>query len=208
MAAGCRIEISYIDPETYTSIVNHEMRKVILRTLYAMSLDRPITKQELADRVKIGYHQLVYQLGHQLQDFWKVVDEKKVRGTRLEYIAPAAPSSIFITLGKDGRVFTVDPLANLFGPLAKVGTRCDGCSKEETDRCLGHVRKGCCFTGDPTPEEKDTLKANGRGQPLRPVDLAILCALKGISAGKTCAVSIPCDSCPFMRRAISIDGLA
>lgn len=207
MASGCRIEISYIDPETYTSIVNHDLRKSILRNLYAMSLDRPITKQELADRVKIGYHQLVYQLGHQLQDFWKVVGEKKVRGTRLEYIAPAAPSSIHITLGKDGRVFVVDPLANLFGPLAKVGTRCDSCSKEDTERCLGHVRVGCCFTSEPTAEEKGILEANGRAQPLRPVDLAILCSLKGISTGKACSVSIPCESCPFMRRAIRIDGL-
>jgi hypothetical protein len=208
MAQGCRIEISYIDPEMYTSIVNHDLRKSILRHLYAMSLDRPITKQELADQVKIGYHQLIYQLGHQLQDFWKVVDEKKVRGTRLEYIAPAAPSSIFITLGKDGKVFTVDPLANLFGPLSKVGTRCDGCSKKEMERCLSHVTTGCCFQGEPTAEEKRALEANGRGKPLRPVDLAILCALKGVTAGKTCSVSIPCDSCPFMRRAIKIDGLA
>ncbi len=207
MASGCRIEISYINPETYTSIVNHDLRKSILRNLYAMALDRPVTKQELAERVKIGYHQLVYQLTHQLQDFWKVVDEKKVRGTRLEYIAPAAPSSIYITLGKDGRVFVVDPLANLFGPLAKVGTRCDGCSKDDMERCLGHVRSGCCFTAEPTAEEIGILEANGRKQPLRPLDLAILCSLKGISTGKTCSVSIPCESCPFMRRAIKIDGL-
>lgn len=207
MASGCRIEISYIDPETYTGIVNHDLRKSILRNLYAMALDRAVTKQELADRVKIGYHPLSYQLTHQLQDFWQVVDEKKVRGTRLEYIAPAAPSSIYITLGKDGRVFVVDPLANLFGPLAKVGTRCDGCSKEDMERCLGHVRSGCCFTSEPTAEEKSILEANGRKQPLRPVDLAILCSLKGVATGKTCSVSIPCESCPFMRRAIRIDGL-
>jgi hypothetical protein len=207
MAAGCRIEIAYIDPETYTSIVNNDLRKAILRNFYAMALDRPITKQELADRVKIGYHQLVYQMGHQLQDFWTVVDEKKVRGTRLEYIAPAAPNSIFITLGKDGRVFVVDPLASLFGPLAKVGTRCDGCSKNDMERCLGHVLSGCCFADGPTAEEKSILEANGRKMPLRPIDLAILCALKGVAAGKTCSVSIPCESCPFMRRAIKIDGL-
>jgi hypothetical protein len=172
-----------------------------------MALDRPVTKQELADRVKIGYHQLAYQLTHQLQDFWQVVDEKKVRGTRLEYIAPASPSSIYITLGKDGRVFVVDPLANLFGPLAKVGTRCDGCSRADMERCLGHVRTGCCITSEPTDEEKSILEANGRKQPLRPVDLAILCSLKGVTTGKTCSVSIPCESCPFMRRAIKIDGL-
>jgi hypothetical protein len=208
MAEGCRIEISYIDPETYTAIVNHDLRKAILRNLYAMCLDRPVTKQELADKVGLGYHQLVYQLGHQLDEFWKVVDEKKVRGTRLEYIAPTFPSSIFITLGKDGRVFEVDPLANLFGPLSKVGTRCDGCSKSAYEKCLKHVKTGCCFSSEPTKEEKVILATNGRGQPLRPVDLAILCSLKGVTTGQKCSVSIPCESCPFMRRAIRIDGLS
>jgi hypothetical protein len=205
--AGCRIEISYIDPEVYTSIVNHEMRRSILRNLYAMAIDRPVTKQELADRVKIGYHQLTYQLSHQLRDFWTVVDEKKVRGTRQEYLAPTAPSTIFITIGRDGKVFVVDPLANLFGPLSRVGTRCDGCSLEEMERCLRYVRAGCCFTAEPTPEERATLLANGRGDVIRPVDLAILCSMKGVASGKACSVSIPCDSCPFMRRAIRIDGV-
>ena len=37
MASGCRIEISYIDPETYASVVNHDLRKSILRALYAMT---------------------------------------------------------------------------------------------------------------------------------------------------------------------------
>lgn len=205
--AGCRIEISYIDPEVYTSIVNHELRRSILRNLYAMALDRPVTKQELADRVNIGYHQLNYQLGHQLREFWTVVEEKKVRGTRQEYLAPTAPSTIYITLGRDGKVFIVDPLANLFGPLSKVGTRCDGCSPEDMERCLSYVRKGCCFTADPTPEERATLQANGREGVIRPVDLAILCSMKGVASGRSCAVSIPCESCPFMRRAIRIDGL-
>lgn len=205
--AGCRIEISYIDPDVYTSVVNHDLRRSILRNLYVMALDHPVTKQELADRVKIGYHQLVYQLSHQLRDFWTVVDEKKVRGTRQEYLAPAAPGTIYITLGRDGRVFVIDPLANLFGPLSKVGTRCDGCSDEEMERCLGYVRSGCCYTADPIPEERAMLQANGRDGPLRPVDLAILCSMKGVASGKACAVSIPCDHCPFQRRAIRIEGL-
>jgi hypothetical protein len=28
-----------------------------------------------------------------------------------------------------------------------------------------------------------------------------------VASGRACAVSIPCESCPFMRRAIRIDGL-
>jgi len=206
MASGCRIEISYIDPETYTAIVNHDLRKSILRALYAMALDGPVSKQQLADRVGVGYHQLSYQLIHQLKDFWTVGEERKVRGTRLELIQPASPSSIFITLGHDGRLFVVDPLANLFGPLAKVGTRCDGCSPREAARCLGHVQEGCCFTGPPSAEEREVLRRNGRENEPRALDLAIVCALRGIAAGRKCVVSIPCDSCPFMRRAIRIDG--
>ena len=171
-----------------------------------MALDRPISKQELADEVGIGYHQLVYQLGHQLMDFWKVAEERKVRGTRLELIVPASPSSIFITLGREGRLFVIDPMANIFGPLSKVGTRCDGCSEKDYTRCLEHVQSDCCFGSRPTKEETVLLTNNGRKAPWHPVDLAILCSLKGIATGQKCSVSIPCESCPFMRRAIRIDG--
>ena len=207
MPAGCRIEISYIDPETYSSIVNHELRKEILRTLYAMALDKPPTKQELADKLGMGYHQVSYQLGQQLSEFWSVVDEKKVRGTRMEYIAPSSPSSVYITLGKDGELFVVDPLANIFGQLSKVGTRCDGCSEKEYLKCLKHVEEGCFCGNELTKEEVAFLNKNGRKKPFRPMDLALVCALKGITSGRKCVISIPCDSCPFMRRVIVIDGL-
>ncbi|WP_400208630.1 hypothetical protein [Candidatus Methanomassiliicoccus intestinalis] len=207
MPAGCRIEISYINPETYASIVNHELRKEILRTLYAMALDKPPTKQELADKLGMGYHQVSYQLGQQLAEFWKVVDEKKVRGTRMEYIAPSSPSAVYITLGKDGELFVVDPLANIFGQLSKVGTRCDGCSEKEYTKCLAHVAEGCFCGNELSEEEVSFLNKNGRKKPFRPMDLALVCALKGITSGRKCVISIPCESCPFMRRAIVIDGL-
>jgi hypothetical protein len=42
-----------------------------------------------------------------------------------EFIASTSPNTIFITIGLDDGVFVVDPLANLFSPLLKVGTRCD-----------------------------------------------------------------------------------
>ncbi|NLI73908.1 MAG: hypothetical protein GX369_03955 [Euryarchaeota archaeon] len=205
MDSGCRIEISYIDPETYTSIVNHDLRKSILRALYAMTVDKPISKQELADQLGIGYHQLSYQLSNQLIEFWTVEEERKVRGTRLELIRPNFPSSVFISLGRDGKIFIVDPLANLFGPLSIEGTRCDTCSPQEAKRCLSYVVGGCCFTGLPSDEEKTVLESNGRNEPFRAMDVAIICALRGVSTANRCIVSIPCDSCPFMRRAIRID---
>ncbi|NLK25927.1 MAG: hypothetical protein GX307_05050 [Euryarchaeota archaeon] len=206
MASGCRIEISYIDPETYTAIVNHDLRKNILRTLYALALDGPISKQDLADQLGVGYHQLSYQLVHQLRDFWTVGEERKIRGTRLELIQPSSPSSIFITLGRNGRIFIVDPLANLFGPLSEVGTRCDSCSPLEAEKCLKHVRGGQNFTGPPSPEEMNVLKRNGRLGEARALDVAIVCALRGVATARKYAVSIPCESCPFIRRAIHIDG--
>jgi hypothetical protein len=57
-------------------------------------------------------------------------------------------------------------------------------------------------------EFRRVLFRSGRKAPWRPVDLAILCSLKGIATGKTCSVSIPCDSCPFMRRVIKFDDAA
>ena len=207
MSAGCQIEISYINPETYSSIVNHELRREILRNLYAMALYKPPTKQELADRLGIGYHQVSYQLVQQLSEFWKVVDEKKIRGTRMEYIAPSSPSAVYITLGKDGELFVVDPLANIFGQLSKVGTRCDGCSEKEYKKCLKHVEEGCFCGASLSDEEVEFLNKNGRKKPFRPMDLALVCALKGVTSGRKCVISIPCESCPFMKRAIVIEDL-
>jgi len=102
LTADCRIEMAYIDPETYTSIVNHDMRKRILTRLYRSTRDAPISKQDLADSLGLDYHQLVYQLNHHLRDFWRVKEEQKVRGTRMELIEASYPYAVFITIGKEG----------------------------------------------------------------------------------------------------------
>ncbi|HSV42289.1 MAG TPA: hypothetical protein VLH13_02640 [Methanomassiliicoccales archaeon] len=205
MKSDCRIEMAYIDPVTYTSIVNHEMRKDILRALYSVTRNQgPVTKQKLADHLNIGYHQLVYQLNNHLKDFWQVKEEQKVRGTRMELIAPAYPDTIFITLGKENSIYLVDPIANIFGSLSKVGLRCDGCTTNEARKCLDNAtRKGsCCQT--PRETEMAMLMSNGRRLPFRVVDHAILCALRGIPEGSTCSIELPCDSCPFMKKIILI----
>jgi hypothetical protein len=204
LRSNCRIEIAYIDPETYTSIVNHDLRKNILKALYAQSKSGPVTKQALADSLRVGYHQLVYQLNNHLKDFWLVMEEQKIRGTRMELIGPAYPDTIFIALGKDNGVFMVDPIANLFGPLHKVGSRCDQCSTTESYRCTASaIQKGCCGN-DPTETEMAILISNNRKMPFRVVDHAILCALRGIPEGNTCTVEIPCDGCAFMKKFINI----
>jgi len=198
------MEIAYIDPETYSGIVNHKMRKDILRTLYRKALDGPVSKQELADELKIDYHQLVYQLTNHLREFWVVKEEIKKRGTRMEMIAPSKPHVIFISLGKEQRIYVFDPLANLFGPLSKVGVRCDICSDAEAQRCMKFVNTGCSCTAASTAAEKAILVANGRKPNQRPVDTAIICALRGIPIGQSCVIDIPCNTCAFLKRTIKI----
>lgn len=206
-AKGCTMEIAYIDPETYSSVVNHPLRKEILKALYRRALDGPTTKQALADDLGIDYHQLVYQLNNHLREFWTVAKEQKVRGTRMEFISPAHPNAIFIALGKERSIFVFDPLANIFGPMSSVGTRCDGCSPAEAARCMRFVESaGACSTA-PTEAEVAVLKANGRSKPFRPLDHAILCALKGFPSGENCVVNIPCEGCAFLRKTIRIQGI-
>lgn len=203
--AGCRMEIACIDPETYTSIVNHKMRREILRTLYRMALDGPLSKQKLADSLNLDYHQLVYQLNNHLKDFWKVIEERKVRGTRMELIAPSYPYTIFIALGKENSIYMFDPLANLFGPIVKVGTRCDACTPGEAAKCMRFVDAGCSCSKSPSSAERAVLKSNGREAPFKPLDSAILCALKGIPSGESCVVNIPCEGCAFLKKTIRIE---
>jgi hypothetical protein len=204
VSSNCRIEIAYIDPETYSSIVNHDMRKRILRTLYGSTREAPISKQDLADKLGVGYHQLVYQLNNHLKDFWAVREERKVRGTRMELIEPAKPSTVYITFGKDNGIFLVDPMANLFGPLARSGTRCDMCSPADAAKCMTSVSSSCSCAAVPNEAEKSMLISNGRKTPFKPMDHAILCAIKGIPQGEKCVLEIPCEGCAFMRMPISI----
>ncbi len=206
LTADCRIEMAYIDPETYTSIVNHDMRKRILTKLYRSTRDAPISKQDLADSLGLDYHQLVYQLNHHLRDFWTVKEEQKVRGTRMELIQASFPYAVFITIGRDHRIFLVDPLADLYGPVTKAGTRCDQCSEEEAERCMDFAQSR--FDSEALTEaEKAVLTANNRRSPYRPMDLALLAAIKGIPAGQRCVIDIPCQTCAFLRRTVRIEGL-
>jgi hypothetical protein len=69
VSSGGRMEIAYIDPETYSGIVNHRMRKDILRALYRMTLNGSVSKKDLAEELEINYHQLVYQLNNHLREF-------------------------------------------------------------------------------------------------------------------------------------------
>lgn len=195
----CKIEIAYIDPETYASIVNHEMRRSILKALYRVTKEGPVSKQTIAEKLGIGYHQLVYQLNNQLRGFWVVKEERKVRGTRMELISAASPNTVFIALGKNNAIFVVDPIANLFGPLSRVGTRCDSCSEKIAASCSKHVKSKCGCAPILSDAAKSMLQLNDRKPPFRAIDHAIVCAIEGLAKGRECKVEIPCGSCAFER---------
>jgi len=201
----CRIEIRYIDPEVYTTIVNHEFRKRILRALFEMTLHRPVSKQKLAEKLGAGYHQLVYQLNSHLRDFWVVSEEQKVRGTRMELIEPANRHAVYITIGKERSIHMIDPIADIFGPVAETGVRCDSCSPGEVEECVNVLKKVPEFNLDLKDAEIRLLENNKRFPPFRPIDLAVISALRGIAVNEKVAITIPCERCAFLKRIIKIE---
>jgi hypothetical protein len=197
---GCKIELIYMDPDTYTAISTHELRQTILNKLYMEAYNgRSLTKQELADMLGIKYQQLVYQLTNHLKDFWTVQKEEKVRGTRMEYIAPANPNAVHMCIGKDRHIYIIDPIAELYGPIDAVGTRCDKCSVEEAEYCVESLIEKKIIPKELTTSERETLSMNKRSG-LRPLDRGFIEALKGMAAGDNCVLTIPCERCTFMQR--------
>jgi len=204
---NCEMELVYLDPSTYMSISTHDMRQQILTTLFKYALNgKDMTKQELADLLDVKYQQLVYQLNNHLNDFWVVMREEKVRGTRMEYIAPAKRNAIYIAVGKDRNIYIVDPIAELYGPLGEVGNRCDVCSKEEFEHCVESLKRKNIVPDKLSDAEMETLKLNKREE-LRPLDRGIVEALKGLAVGNNCVLTIPCEKCSFLKRKnlISVD---
>ena len=198
--ASCKIEINYMDPTTYTAISSHEMRQKILTKLYHEGQKgKSMTKQELADSLNIKYQQLVYQLTNHISDFWKVVGEEKIRGTRMEYIAPANTNSVYICIGKDRRIYIVDPLAELYGPLDEVGCRCDVCSMEESNHCIQSLIEKNIIPSELTKTEMEILNLNKRKN-VKPLDRGFVEAMKGIAMGDNCVLTIPCERCTFLLK--------
>jgi len=194
------MELIYMDPAAYMSLAEHEMRQRILTALFKAAYNgEEMIKQELADLLDIKYQQLVYQLNSHLRDFWTVVREEKVRGTRMEYIAPAERNAIYIAVGKDRIIYMADPIAEIYGPLGQVGCRCDMCSPEESEHCVQSLKEKGIVPPELSDAEKETLKMNNR-KDVRPLDRGILEALKGLAVGGKCVLTIPCERCTFLRR--------
>lgn len=199
----CRIEISYIDPESYTAVVSHDLRRRILRELYRSSIHGSLSKQDLAQRLGIGYHQLFYQLNNHLAEFWRVESEEKVRGTRKELIEASNRNAIHITLGSGNRLYMIDPLGDRFGPVAEVGARCDSCSRQDAESCLG-IMQSSGFILSIGEGERQLLHSNTRSPPYRPLDFALISALRGLTEGDSRPIIIPCRSCAFLRKFVGI----
>lgn len=183
-----------IDPEIYLNVVNHELRKEILHTLFLHSITGPITKAQIADSLDIGYHKMLYQLTNQLEFFWKVDHEKKVRGAREEYITPKHVNTIYCLLGSDARIHILDPLANIFGKVSEVGTRCDKCSKEQIDTCLKQMDLHPCmpWTDEYNKKKQIILMENNRTLPYKPVDNFLICTLIKSLENKPCELTLDC----------------
>ena len=112
-----------------------------------------------------------YKMNH-LRDFWTVVREEKVRGTRMEFIAPENPHAIYICLGRDRKIYIVDPIAELYGPLSEVGVRCDKCSSEEAEHCVKSLIEKRIVPAELSQSERETLSLNKRSG-FRPLDRAL-----------------------------------
>lgn len=200
MGENCRMEILYMDPETYTAVASHELRQKILTKLFRTAYEgKRITKQDLADALDQKYQQIVYQLTNHLQDFWTVVEEEKIRGARMEYIAPINVHAVYICLGKDRKIYLVDPIAELYGPLSDVGFRCDKCSVEEAEHCINSLIDKGILSRNLTQNQRETLSINMRSG-MRPLDLGLIKSLNGIASGDYCMLTIPCERCSYMKK--------
>lgn len=197
---SCRMDMTILDPQTYAAIESHELRQDILVRLFQEAYDNALTKQALSEMLGIKYQQLVYQLNDHLPEFWDVKSDEKVRGARREFIGPRNRHAVYIALGKDGRIFVVDPLAGLFGPLSTVGLRCDSCLPEEAAHCLHSLREKAVIPTEMDAAEEKTLTRNGREAPFRPLDLGVIETLRGLAKGENCALVIPCERCTFLQR--------
>lgn len=198
----CEICGQFLNPQLFLKILGHKVRQNILHKLHLLTLKGPVTKKELADAVGIDYYQLIYQLNHQLKGFWKVRYEVKKRGARVEYIAPPESNPIYILLGSNTTIYVMDPLANIFGKLREVGTRCQCCSEHQIRGCLDTIINQPCFAFAAKDRERlnTLLKINGREKHLTPIDLVIACTVLRAFEGKGCVVELGRSGCVFLRR--------
>jgi hypothetical protein len=197
----CKLAGKYIDPKIFLSIANHTLRRDILHNLYSMTVEKPITKTELAARMKLDYNALVYQLNNQLRTFWVVKSTEKVRGAHNEYIAPPDCNTIFVYMGDGAVIWHMDPLANLFGKLKVTGTRCRLCNSEQLKKCLGEQDQiELCIRKSADSKKQALLLRNNCREPYTPVDYMLTCTVISELEQEPCTMTFTNCGCFFMDR--------
>jgi len=189
-----------IDPGLFLKVINHDLRKQILHELFILSMEEPITKSQIAEKLGLGYHKMLYQLTNHLNYFWKVDYEKKVRGAREEYISPVWMNSIYCILGADAAVHIIDPLANIYGKLSDVGTRCDNCDPDQVKKCWEKVKDEPCIpqTDEVLKKKQIILMVNDRFSDPTPVDQFLICTLIKSLENEPCEINLDCRD--FLKR--------
>ncbi len=186
----------FLDLHISLKIVNHPLRKRILHRLFEKGIEGPVSKKDLARDLNEDYHRLLYQLNEHLRQFWVIKEERKVRGAREELIMPANPNAIYCNIGSDTVINIIDPLANIFGRLNIVGTRCDSCGTGRQKKCVDRVVEQGCAVDYLKPGRKgDILAANDRKRPYTPVDHILVCTITGVLDGEKCTI----DSKPAIK---------
>jgi DNA-binding transcriptional ArsR family regulator len=195
----CHIHVTYLDPEIFLRVLNHPLRRRILHTLSLLTLERPVSKKELARSLRIPYTRLLFQLNNQLKGLWKVESERKKRGAREELIMPAERNAVYVMLGSDATLYVIDPLANIFGKL-KTGTRCRECPTDQWERCFAILNRNECFMFNPEDKRRleKLLLINGCSPPFTPMDYILACSALRSLEGTPCVAKIPHDECRFM----------
>lgn len=191
-----------LDPEVYLKVINHDLRKKILHELFKLSLNGPISKTEISDDLNIGYHQMLYQLNEHLRYFWIVDHEEKVRGAREEYIRPRNINTVYCLMGSEGALHIVDPLANLYGKIAKTGVRCDDCPPEQLKKCQESIKVRPCMpqTDEVQRRKQLILMVNERTPPYKPMDQFLVCTLIKSLENEPSAINLECPE--YISRAL------
>ena len=137
---------------------------------------------------------MLYQLTNHLNHFWKVDYEKKVRGAREEYISPKWLNTVYCLIGGDAAIHIIDPLANIYGKLSKVGVRCDNCPEEQIKECLASASSDPCMpqTEEVVKKREIILMVNERPSPYKPLDLFLICTLIKSLENEPCTIDLDC----------------
>jgi len=191
-----------LSPYSYTNVVSHNLRKNILHKLFALSIDIPVTKQQLAEALGLKYEKVNYQLNEHLREFWKVKHREKVRGTYREYIGPEISNTIYLNIDLNKTLYVIDPLANLIGKLKDIGTRCDRCSMKIRGKCLNELEDNKCLpiSKKERVRREKALEANNRKRPFTPIDYMIVCTLANSLDSEPCMIKFTSCGCPFIEK--------